>query len=644
MSHTQHLADLCALLVREAYGELTSRIFALLLRRGRQTINTIKQHTGLTGRQVRHGLVVLIQQNLLFHNTEQESGATFYEANEDSAYFLLRSGRILETVEERYGVDARDVVQNLLLLGHTKVADLAEAYESKNKTVNGHTNGANGANGATVDGNGMNGTSNGTNGHHDDKKSAINLDGILARLLDDGFVEPVVESMFRSPKDAYNQAEKEAISSSDSGASKSAKATLELKRIVTGTLQKQYEERSWRHGNMKRYMPGGHPKGADKRRKLASGKPAVLGSGSYDEEIKLDRELVVRINYERFTVALRTQALTDVAKNDIGDVTSQVYGELLRLLEDKVPRCRGNSGDEDDEENDTGSSTITTSTLAQALSGDINIGSGIGQAAGNKISSATDGANGTRKRRSESSDEEDVVTSKSRATKVKFDVQASAKQSPENHQARITQLKDHLLLLTGHNHDLLKKLSNDGLGEFTVPFKKATEYMRENELDTYLASAFGKEGLRISHILRKHGKLDEKQVQKIALMRQGEVRKTLVRMQMAGFADIQEVPRDTLRTPSRTIFLWWFDTERITNLVVDRIYKTIARCLQVLETERYKERVVLALADRSDVKGNEHEMLPEDHLVKLSAFNEKEDRLTTQINRLDQLVGIFKEF
>lgn len=237
---------------------------------------------------MRHGLVVLIQQNLLFHNTEQESGSTYYEANEDSAYFLLRSGRILETVEERYGVDARDVVQNLLLLGHTKVADLAEAYESKNKTTNGHTNGANGVNGATVDGHGSNGSSNATNGHHDDQNPAINLDGILARLLDDGFVEPVVESMFRSPKDAYNQAEKEALSSSDSGASKSAKATLELKRIVTATLQKQYEERSWRHGNMKRYMPGGHPKGADKRRKLASGKPAILGSGSYDEEIKLD--------------------------------------------------------------------------------------------------------------------------------------------------------------------------------------------------------------------------------------------------------------------------------------------------------------------------------------------------------------------
>lgn len=345
-------------------------------------------------------------------------------------------------------------------------------------------------------------------------------------------------------------------------------------------------------------------------------------------------------------MSLRTHALVAVAENDIGEVTSQVYGELLRLLEDKIPRCRPDSDDNTFDEDDAASPTITTSTLAQALSADINVAKGIGQASANKMLNAAGNSNGKRKREHDESDEseDDVVASGSRSTKVKFDVQPSAKSAPENRQARLTQLKDHLLLLTGHNHNILKKLSNDGLGEFTVPFKSATEYMREHELDTYIASAFGKEGLRISHVLRKHGKLDEKQIQKIALMKQGEVRKTLVRMQMAGFADVQEVPKDTLRTPSRTIFLWWFDTERITNLMLDIIYKAIARCLEVLETERYKERVVLALANRTDVRGNEHEMLPEEHLIKLNTYIEKEDRLTTQINRLDQLVGIFKEF
>lgn len=229
----------------------------------------------------------MIQQNLLFHNTERETGVTYYEANEDGAYFLLRSGRILEIVQDRYDSDARDVVQNLLLLGHTKIADLAEAYESNPKLSSGHTNGANGTQ--------MNGAHNGTEGHSNDKKSPINLDGILARLLDDGFVEPVVESMFRSPTDAYNQAEKVAISSSGSDASKGAKATAELKKTVANALQKAREERSWLHGGMKRYN-GGHMNGGDKRRKLASGKPAINGSGAYDEDVELDVSFSTVVN------------------------------------------------------------------------------------------------------------------------------------------------------------------------------------------------------------------------------------------------------------------------------------------------------------------------------------------------------------
>lgn len=591
---------------------------------------------------MRHGLVVLIQQNLLYHNTERESGITYYEANEDAAYFLLRSGRILEIVQERYGADARAVVQNLLLLGHTRIADLAEAYESETKLPNGHNNGANGN---EMNGIEMNGGHDGANGHVDGKKKSVNLDGILARLLDDGFVEPLVESMFRSPTDAYNEAEKAELRRAEFGDVKAAKSA-DAKRNIAKTLEKAREDRSWRSGTMKRYMTGGHMNGGDKRRKLANGKSSTNGSGAFDEDIRLDPNLVVRVNYERCTVALRTQALTEVAANDIGEVTAQIYGELLRVLEDSTPRCRSDL-DDDTEEDDATAPTVTTSILAQVISNDVNVARGIGQASSNKIgATSTESPDKRRKRAHESSDEseDDVVTSRSRSSKVKFDVEAPSRSTTENRQARVTQIKDHLLLLTAHNHNLLKKLSNDGLGEFTVQFKRASEYMRESELDTYIASAFGKEGLRISHVLRKHGKLDEKQIQKIALMKQGEVRKTLVRMEMAGFADIQEVPKDALRTPSRTIFLWWFDTERVVSLLLDTIYKAICRCLEVLEVERYKARNVLALADRTDVSGHEYEMLTEDHLLKLNNYREKEERLTTQMNRLDQLVGIFKEF
>ena len=46
--------------------------------------------------------------------------------------------------------------------------------------------------------------------------------------------------------------------------------------------------------------------------------------------------LVVRINYEKCTVALRNQVLVAFAYDRIGETTSLIYAAGLGLLEDKI--------------------------------------------------------------------------------------------------------------------------------------------------------------------------------------------------------------------------------------------------------------------------------------------------------------------
>lgn len=561
---------------------------------------------------------MLIQQNLIYHNTELDTGVTYYEANEDAAYFLLRSGRILQIIEIRYGTDAKDVVQNLLLLGHAKVGDLVDAYQFKTKLTNGQTNGMT---------NGVNGT---------EGRDKFNLDGILKRLLDEGFVEPLVKSMFKSPADTYLEAEKDitrsAGAAATAGASKAGKTADLLKHDVERTVETARRQRSWKEGNLKRYDKNIVP-ASEKRRKLANGRAAAAGPGEFETDVILDRDLVVRVNFQRCTVALRTEALAAAAESEFGAIPAQVYGSLLQILEDKIPRCR--SAEEDVNDDDTAGKSVTVSQLSSSLSSDINVSQGIGMVPSEwaKLKPGEippQASNGKRKRGYESPEDSDGDV-------VSMDATA-------DRQSRMSRVKDHLSLISVDRQDLLKRVSNDGLGEFIVPFKEATAFLREVELDTYIAATFGKVGLRLSHVLRKFGKLDEKQIQKIALMKQGEVRKSLIRMEMAGFADIQEVPKDAMRTPNRTIFLWWFDTERVSVQLLDNICKTICRCLEVLETERYKSRDIIALSKRSDVAENEIEALTSEHLEELTNFRVKEERLTAQINRLDQLVGIFKDF
>jgi DNA-directed RNA polymerase III subunit RPC3 len=315
---TQHLADLCTLLVKENYGELTAvcipdripsfvrcvceflgcrvldlypqsfpgmfltsaqRIFALLCRRGRQPIDGILKHTRLAPRQVRHALVVLHQQNLIYHNTEKETRITFYEANQDAAYYLLRNGRILDIVSERYGDDARYVLVNILDFGRVRISDLHEAIteaKQKESTKAPHTNGV----------------SNGINGHSDnDSSSVFPLGSILAQLLDDGILEPVVANMFRSPTDTYNEVEKKIIRESYGGSIKGAKQGIEVKGRVSDTLRAIREERQiWKKGSKR--VNGDYTNGvADKKRKLANGQYATNGSAAELDDPRLDVRL-----------------------------------------------------------------------------------------------------------------------------------------------------------------------------------------------------------------------------------------------------------------------------------------------------------------------------------------------------------------
>lgn len=391
---------------------------------------------------------------------------------------------------------------------------------------------------------------------------------------------------------------------------------------------------------------------------------------------------MVRINYEKCTVALRNIQLVEIALQEIGEITSQVYAELLRLLEEKIPRCHLDPAINNSEDSSDGP-TLTTLELSRALSKTIRISSGIGKVSEEKINTRGLEKRQTKRTRvtdsseePESSDEgefgeshddinqygnimevvqdsdshgddlfEDPTAPKSkRSSKVTFQDKLPKPSKPTDRHDRALHVKNHLLLLAETGHHLVRRCGSRGMGEWTVDFDRVVEHMKKQEMDAYINQSFGPSGLRIVQILRSRGKLDEKQLHKISLMKQKDVRTKLAEMQMSGFVDIQEVPRDNNRTPNRTLFLWYFDVERVTMILLDILYKTMARHLQELEVEKYNHLDVLSLAQRSDVRGQEEQMLTQTQLRKLQEVREKETKLMAQVIRLDKLVGIFRDF
>lgn len=180
------------------------------MNKGRSSIPQLIQYTSLTTRQLRHGLVVLVQNNLLFWKIE--SGHAIYAPNVDAAYNIVRIGKILDMIGAVHGEEEKEVTQNLLSMGHAKVEDLRDAYQAKFKQAARHTTAV-----------------NGDADHHDDEgedesgqvkkdsktglyvKSLEQLDDVLCRLIQAELVGTVTEESFRSLEDRYKSLEDEIV-------------------------------------------------------------------------------------------------------------------------------------------------------------------------------------------------------------------------------------------------------------------------------------------------------------------------------------------------------------------------------------------------------------------------------------------------
>ena len=397
------------------------------------------------------------------------------------------------------------------------------------------------------------------------------------------------------------------------------------------------------------------------------------------------RDLVVRVNYEKCTVALRNQRLVQLAGTRIGETTSQIYAELLRLLEEGIPRCRLDPVIDDLDDLPDGP-TVTTTELSRAISKSIQVSRGIGDLTHgeggvrnsdrspkgkNKVNvdegEVDGGASSDEDEHNEDvemngngytpelyedsagdgckSFEEDPRPAK--RTKVTFQDKLP-KPKPEradDPDMRLYHIKMHLSLLAEDSYKFIRKCGRGGSNEWTVDFEDLVDHLRESELDTILLENFGQGGHRLVRMLRKLGKLEEKSLPNLAFMKQKDIRTKMAEMQMAGIVDIQEVPRDASRTTQRTMFLWYFDPERVSSILLDGVYKAMSRCLQRLEIEKRRASGILSMAERTDVRQtSEEEILSEGQMGMLEVIRVKEDKLLGQLGRLDDLVGAFRDY
>lgn len=252
-------------------------------------------HTSLNPKQVRHGLALVIQHNLIFYHTDPDTGATTYEASPQASYHLVRVGKILEIIDRKYGTTAKELVNDLLMLGHVEVSELIRYRSSKqgrkSTTANGEQNHDQDHDdpfeddSLYVNGNGAN--------HDTEDDAKPDVDGIyntLAQLIAAGVIETVSPTMFQSPQDLKASIEQECLKEFPNGI-RGAKVSTEFDTMVRSQIKSIGAERTTTKRKLQQsasYEPSNI-----KRRKLANGAMSNGFAGDSGGSILMDEVCVV---------------------------------------------------------------------------------------------------------------------------------------------------------------------------------------------------------------------------------------------------------------------------------------------------------------------------------------------------------------
>ena len=200
------------------------------------------QNSDLPPRYIRHGLTVLVQQHLICHITPDADSSTFYEVDPQGAYNLMRAGKAVALVEERFGTGAGQIVSNLLQLGHARVGDLEDAYKFGPKDQSAVDSATEHINGEGL----PNGIERGRlSTKPQDKKitSKADLHQTLHQLLENGFITRVHKRTYYTPADKEAEAESEVmLAEFPDGKTTGPKAKERFDRSVNDRKRKWREE------------------------------------------------------------------------------------------------------------------------------------------------------------------------------------------------------------------------------------------------------------------------------------------------------------------------------------------------------------------------------------------------------------------
>lgn len=530
-----------------------------------------------------------MQLRLIYHHTNPD-GLSTYQANHKNAYLLLRSGRLIELARDTGGSSAAEVLRELTLLGYATVGELKARtcgdddpgqVENHSKQVNGD-----GHNSAILDSDHMS--------HSIFRKS-------VTHLIDNGYITKLRDAHFRSTFDAWQEVERYLNRYDGSGsAAKSKKAQIDQDAKVLEELEARLVDKVSADEILREISAAEGSEPGLKQACFSLRVSRITGLTIFSQSI-------LCVNYSNLTFALRNRSLAKAAERTFGQLTSKVAKAAAMQVDlrlDSVSTHSPNDSPENPKE-------LDIDRIVEDM--------------------RTDDAHSLRNTKPSTNGwVEDRVVNGFHGSKL-------------NGTHDRTDVIRHLSILAEGPFPFFEY--NHITDTWFVHQRELCVYLRNLELMRLIAEGlpFNDPKLRIVRMLNDKGKLDEKNLQEIGLLNAKELRQSLASLQSAGLLELQEVPREPQRQPNRTIFLWFYDAERVQKLYLNKLYKTMSRLFQRLEVERCRLATTLTKIERTDVQGIEEDILSAAELKVLSQWRQREAWFMAEIGRIDDSVSILRD-
>jgi len=370
----------------------------------------------------------------------------------------------------------------------------------------------------------------------------------------------------------------------------------------------------------------------------------------------MQNNMSIGVNLAKCVVAMRSELLVQHAKHYLGYITAEVYRALLTALESKVRSVREDLVHyEDEDEEEEAQPVASVMEVAEFVDPHLDLAAGI---SGAKSDLTNGGPKAKKKGVIEYDNDFTDIGIKNEPNSD--DEGTNGYSSMRNKNKRLDLVEQHLKLLEEHDKEFCRRPGAAGQSEWRVNFPVLSKILLNAEIDTTIDRRFGPAAVRVARMLRQEGRLEEKGVAQKCLKHVKEIRGILAQMQAAGFLESQEVPKDQYRQPTRSLYLWFFDEKKVAQLVLHQAYQGIARCMQRMDVEQEKFQQILDKRERlramnPDAAKNfiigKTGMLEEDgaplsgvEKQQISLWRETQEKLLTQVKRLDDVVGVVRDF